>query len=305
MIPLLALVVVVAAEAPRLLVADVPDAPSFAAGVLDARVVEAARTAKRFRVPAENERALTLLRARDAGLTCAPASVECAARQCAFSGFDLALVAIPVESEGALLEVSLVECAEGRTLRRVRAPLDDDDALRARGVSTLVAAALGESVALTGTLDVRGPNAISVDVDDVPRGHAPLALSLDAGAHDVTLRGPSGPPDVRRVTIPLHGQAVVEVAPSASTADDAGIDLSTIGFVSGTTLALSGATLAAIGAAGALAVAPRREDREAMTATAYNGAVLLGRAALVVTAVSLAASFAGAGVALFFAVDDE
>jgi hypothetical protein len=295
--------VTLAAESPRLLVMPVHATDDGLAQAAHDEVVKAVQGALRFRLPSIRERDLVLARAAQSGLTCDARTADCATRIGVFSGFDFVLVTTIADGAPPIAKMALHDCTDGRLVRVAEAPLSENAASRVTGLHKLTAHALGESVPLVGTLQIRGPSLAAVDVDGTPRGTAPLTLVVSAGVHDVVMRSTTGTELRVRVTVPLDevvpvDDTVTTGAARAATAEGSPERTSglTFGSIGGAGLATVGLVAAATAAALAVVVAPDGSDRASMTAREYNDAVLFGRVLLGASALGLVVAAAGAGV---------
>jgi len=300
------------AESPRLLVMPVHAATDEVARAAHDDVTITVRRLNRFRMPSTEERDDVLARAADSGLTCDARTADCATRIGVFGGFDFVLVTTIDETVHPTAKVALHSCTDGREVRAAEALLSRSAAVRAAGMQKLTARALGESVPLTGTLVITGPDRAAVDVDGAPKGTAPLTLVVQSGVHDVVVRSIAGTELRARVMVALDDtvrvdDALVSPREPSVTRDDAAMHIGglPLGFVAGAGLVGMGLASAAGAALGAWLIAPDVSARSSMTARAYNDAVLLGRVLLGASAVGLVAAALGISILAVSAVGLE
>ncbi len=232
-------------------------------------------------VPTPEVRAMAVRAAR-AGLVCDARDVACAARLAAFAGLDFIVATVARDlDEGAgvdlEVELTLVDGANGASLRQRRAPLDGGGVVD--GVAAVAAALISDAV-VPGRLEVRGPAGAAVDVDGVVRGTTPLALDVGAGLHRV---------DGRVVRVPAAGVAVVERADVAGAGDvDVALPLAVTAGV--------GLSLALGAGIGAVVVAPDVARRDAYTARGWNDAVATGQALVAAASIGGAVAVIAGGL---------
>ncbi len=246
------------------------------------------------------------------GLSCDASTVDCAARLGAYGGLDFALVSrvISRDVDAAAVVVprqatlALVDCASGRAVRTVDAPLGATAAEEQAGLRALVVAVLGTG-AVSGILEVTtrsdggasaggdAVNVVDVIVDGTARGPAPLRLDLPAGPHLVARAGGRD----RAVIVPAAAIVVVDVAELEGLEGRGGT-----GGLEGREgnarapaltgpvaagVAIVAVTTAAATGLGAWSVAPDRNDRGSYSARGYNDAVATGQLLLIASAAAV------------------
>jgi hypothetical protein len=274
MIALLAALALAAASPRAALLAEAGDDARAVAAELDAQPAVTRL--------GDDDTARLVARASSSGIRCDVTTPECAARVGAFGALDLVVVLRIDAAPAPRATLVLVDCADGREVRRVGARLGDGPS-RATGLRALARAVLGGDPP-RGTLHVEGAPALQVIVDDVTRGSPPLDVTLPAGTHTVVWRA-ARDEEARVVDVPV--ESVVHAAPAALERSSPWTGIGIAGVVLGAALA-GGAGIAAV------AVAPDEARRDEVTARQYNDAVATGRALLGVSAVGLAVAAASA-----------